>query len=302
NDLTDYQVLVELNSTNFNFAHAQTNGEDIRFTDVEGNLLSYWIEEWDAVNETAKVWVKVPSIPANGTVEIWLYYGNGEVTDASDGGATFEFFDDFSGIHTLADYTIVDDGTGYAPSDWELDTINKKIIQHSNIWSSIGDDHFGSAMLTGVNLANFEVRVETKEGDDDIIGLVFCYQDNSHFYHYSYTNDYSGRDAAGDDCTRGSYRWIGKDDDAICVSNLASDNNAPATTDIVEIKIRRYENVIKVFQDGVEILSATDATYGAGDIGLMTDGCAGGEFHPPFIIRKYTEPEPSVSIGGEETP
>ncbi|MCW7078186.1 MAG: hypothetical protein OCU22_03530, partial [Canidatus Methanoxibalbensis ujae] len=36
NNLTDYQVLVELNSTNFNFAHAQSNGEDIRFTNEEG--------------------------------------------------------------------------------------------------------------------------------------------------------------------------------------------------------------------------------------------------------------------------
>ncbi|MCW7078265.1 MAG: hypothetical protein OCU22_03930, partial [Canidatus Methanoxibalbensis ujae] len=36
NDLTDYQVLIELNSTNFNFAHAQSNGEDIRFTNEEG--------------------------------------------------------------------------------------------------------------------------------------------------------------------------------------------------------------------------------------------------------------------------
>ena len=52
-DLTDYQVLIELNSTNFDFTHAQTNGEDIRFTDANGNLLPYWIEEYDPVNETA---------------------------------------------------------------------------------------------------------------------------------------------------------------------------------------------------------------------------------------------------------
>jgi len=91
-DLTDYQVLIELNSSNFNFEHAQTNGEDIRFTDVSGNLLDYWIEEWDAVNERAKVWVKVPSIPASSSVEIYMYYGNNEITSASNGEATFEFF------------------------------------------------------------------------------------------------------------------------------------------------------------------------------------------------------------------
>ncbi|RLG66798.1 hypothetical protein DRN89_00090, partial [archaeon] len=94
-DLTDYQVLIELNSTNFDFSHAQTNGEDIRFADTDGNLLSYWIEEWDSVNKKAKVWVKVPSIPANSSVEIWMYYGNPKLTSASDGEATFDFFDDF---------------------------------------------------------------------------------------------------------------------------------------------------------------------------------------------------------------
>ena len=96
NDLSDYQVLIELNSTNFDFSHAQTNGEDIRFTDASGNLLSYWIESWDAVNETAKVWVKIPSIPANSSVVIWMYYGNPGLKSASDGYASFEFFEDLA--------------------------------------------------------------------------------------------------------------------------------------------------------------------------------------------------------------
>jgi len=88
-DLTDYQVLIELNSTNFDFTHAQTNGEDIRFTDTNGNLLDYWIEEWDSVNKKAKIWVKVPSIPADSSIEIFMYYGNPEITSASDASATF---------------------------------------------------------------------------------------------------------------------------------------------------------------------------------------------------------------------
>ena len=108
NDLTDYQVLIELNSTNFDFSHAQANGEDIRFTDANGNLLPYWIEEWDAVNESAKVWVKVPSIPANGSTEIWMYYGNPRLKSASDGEATFEFFDGFS-AYTLSVYGYSED-------------------------------------------------------------------------------------------------------------------------------------------------------------------------------------------------
>jgi len=75
-NLTEYQVLIELDSSNFDFTHAQTNGEDIRFIDAAGDSLDYWIEEWDSVNETAKIWVKVPSIPANSTVTIFMYYGH----------------------------------------------------------------------------------------------------------------------------------------------------------------------------------------------------------------------------------
>jgi len=95
-NLTDYQVPIELDNTNFDFTHTQTNGEDVRFTDVNKNFLDYWIEEWDAINETAKLWVKVPSIPANSSTMIYMYYGNSEAESASDSEATFEFFDDYN--------------------------------------------------------------------------------------------------------------------------------------------------------------------------------------------------------------
>jgi len=96
NNLSDYQVRIDLDATNFDFTHAQANGEDIRFTDASGNLLSHWIEEWDSVNKKAKVWVKAPSIPANSSVDIYMYYGSSAVDSASNGEATFAFFDDFN--------------------------------------------------------------------------------------------------------------------------------------------------------------------------------------------------------------
>lgn len=87
--------MVTLDSGNFP-TNAQTGGADIRFTDVSGtNELSYWIESWDYAGKNAKVWVKVPSIPAGATV-IRMYYGNPSAESWSNGDATFEFFDDFS--------------------------------------------------------------------------------------------------------------------------------------------------------------------------------------------------------------
>jgi len=95
NALSNYQVLVQLNSTNFDFSKAKPDGSDIRFVDEDDETkLSYWIEEWDSVNESAKIWVKVPSIPT-GEETIYLYYNNSGAVSESDGDTVFEFFDDF---------------------------------------------------------------------------------------------------------------------------------------------------------------------------------------------------------------
>jgi len=92
--LTDFQVLVELNSANFDFSKAKSDGSDIRFS-ADGEELNYWIGGWGAVGKNAKVWVKVPFIPASGEAKIKMCYGNPSANPVSDGDKVFEFFDDF---------------------------------------------------------------------------------------------------------------------------------------------------------------------------------------------------------------
>ena len=96
NILTDYQVFIGLMGDDFP-SKAKSDGADIRFTDTKGNGLSYWVEEWNSGTKEADIWVKVPSIPANGEAEIKMWYGNPSAGAVSDGGATFEFFDEFDG-------------------------------------------------------------------------------------------------------------------------------------------------------------------------------------------------------------
>ena len=97
-DATDYQVRIDLNGDNFNFGRASSDGSDIRFTKDDGTTpLNYWIESWDSANKKATVWVKVPNIPANGSIDIYVYYGNSSATSESDAEAVFDFFDDFEG-------------------------------------------------------------------------------------------------------------------------------------------------------------------------------------------------------------
>ena len=94
-DLSGYQVNILLDSSNFNFSQADPQGKDIRF-ESGGKQLNHWIESWDQATATASVWVKVPSIKANGQSEIKMYYGNSLAEDISNGASTFELFDDFS--------------------------------------------------------------------------------------------------------------------------------------------------------------------------------------------------------------
>ncbi len=91
--LKDYQVLLKFDPSNFP-DNAKPDGSDIRFTKFEKEL-DMWIEKYDPDKKTARIWVKFPEIPANGDINIKMYYGNEEASNVSDGEETLEFFDDF---------------------------------------------------------------------------------------------------------------------------------------------------------------------------------------------------------------
>ena len=91
--LSDYQVLVALEPSKFP-DKAKSDGSDLRFTE-DGKELSYWVEEYNVSAKTARIWVNVPNIAANGEAKVKMYYGNPDASAVSDGNATFVFFDDF---------------------------------------------------------------------------------------------------------------------------------------------------------------------------------------------------------------
>lgn len=93
--LTDYQIKIELNSTNFPFEKCRADGNDVRFLDSDGQPLDYWLESWAKSAKSATLWSKIPEIPASTDKLIWLVYGNSSMDSASNGDNTFEFFDDF---------------------------------------------------------------------------------------------------------------------------------------------------------------------------------------------------------------
>jgi len=132
-DLTDHQVKVVINTKWLvDNGYATPNGNEVRFTDSDGStLLSFW-RETDFNQIQTVYWVKVPSIPASTTKTIYIYYDEEltDVPDASDGDATFLFFDDF-----------------------DSDTLNEEKWAYSGAVSIVDDAkaHDGRAIQVGEN-------------------------------------------------------------------------------------------------------------------------------------------------------
>jgi autotransporter-associated beta strand protein len=108
----NFPLLVRLNSGNFDFAHAQSDGRDIRFAAANGMALAYQIEQWDAPTGTAAIWVKIPTINGNATQEIKMYWGNTGVASESNGAAVFNAENAYASVLHMNETGTVTDSVG----------------------------------------------------------------------------------------------------------------------------------------------------------------------------------------------
>jgi len=120
-NLTDFQVSISIGTSQLIAdGKMQTDCDDIRITDINGNLLPYWIEEnnpgCNSASGDTKIWLKANSLPTSGAT-IYAYYGNSSASNNENGDNVFEFFDDFK------------NGT----SKWTFETgVTASIITESN--------------------------------------------------------------------------------------------------------------------------------------------------------------------------
>jgi len=288
-DLSYYQVLIELNSSNFDFSHAQTNGEDIRFTDASGNLLDYWIEEWDSVNETAKVWVEVPSIPANSSVEIWMYYGNPTVASASDGEAVFEFFDDF------------DDG---------IYDLNKWIEPVGGLGTYVEENGYLELTVTGTD-APYRALTNTFTLSDGIIEqkIMFVYTNNVPHLMIFVRQPTDGTYGYGELTARGGTNDDLYLHDGTLKGNVSLGYDLDAyinTWFFMQFKLSGSNawGYIKNLKTGAETTTSITDFSTLVSPGRLGPGVWNAETTNRidwFRVRKFADPEPSVSVGAEET-
>ncbi len=93
-DATGYVNAVVKVPVTYN-SNMQSDFDDLRFTDASGTtLIPHWLEKYTASSD-ATVWVKVPLLATSTITSIYMYYGNGAVSDGSVGTTTFATFDNF---------------------------------------------------------------------------------------------------------------------------------------------------------------------------------------------------------------
>ena len=265
--LSDYQVLVELNTDNFDYSKANDDGSDLRFTNADNTVkYDYWIEKWNT-SGTSKVWVKVPSIPA-GDSTMYMWYGNSAASSESNGDNTFLFFDDF------------EDGT--------LDTNKWTVLkgtwseQDGYVKTTEGDvGHILRSTYTGDDYA-IETEVKAESGTHRTGGAATRIQDvNNYYRHY----------------LRGAYSKI----EIRRITSEQETTLAEATKTIHTYTRYRVTGAVygdnrKLKVNGDEI-SGTSTVFDSGYAGLYGNGTI---YFYWFAVRKYVETEPTTSVGNEE--
>ncbi len=103
NNLYGYAVAIPLDTATL-IAQGKMRSDcgDIRVLNSTGSEIPYWVELCNS--PYTKIWIKVPYLPANGLKQFYIYYGNPSATSLSNGTAVFDFFDDmetWSGWYAL---------------------------------------------------------------------------------------------------------------------------------------------------------------------------------------------------------
>ncbi len=266
--LTDYQILLQLSGSYLPVT--RSDGADIRFTDSNDKELPYWIEDY--TGGSARIWVKVPNIPANGQAKIKMYYGNPGAGAVSNGDNTFDFFDDASG--TFKNKWIDIDGNGS--------------------YSIIGGKQAISlnSATTNIRTLNYQmsgpIAIDAALYATEVITAIQYYQDSN-----PSTNE---RYQARIDVREGGYEYILKDGPFIgSFQDIFSSANTWISTRLTVDKNGNHQWYI----GGRLAAYATDTSYSNGYLVLNHHDTGSGAV-ANLRVRKYAFPEPMFALGAEQ--
>lgn len=275
--LIDFTVLVELDTeTLIKEGKMASDGSGIRFSDLSCEILPHYLESGINTDKT-KLWVKIPSIPAKESINIWMAYGNSSALDSSSGTDTFPFFDDF--ITPPINFSSCGDPTV---------EMNQQKLDIS--WSSAGVVSIISNKSFPVSeIYTAEMKVDST--NSSYPAIAWYSQKEGTGYSLYANNDYAG---IGKSNTSSSSEFCYPIDFASSTSPATSSDGIWGLTWIQD------EAIVGTFPTVQYPINSIDGTYKRTDDLVL---CAGTVGNGPGILildwiraRKYTNPVPVVTI------
>jgi len=97
-DLTDFPVFVDVTDDDL-LLHAQSDGDDIVFTNLSGAKLSHEIQLFDSGSGHLVAWVNIPFLSSLEDTVLYMYYGNSLAVNQEDVDGTWN--NDFKAVYHL---------------------------------------------------------------------------------------------------------------------------------------------------------------------------------------------------------
>ena len=88
-DLTDFPVLIDITDADL-ATYAQSNGDDLAFTDDNAMQLDHEIEFYDTGTGHVVAWVNVPDLSSTEATVLYLYFGNSTADNQEDVAGTWD--------------------------------------------------------------------------------------------------------------------------------------------------------------------------------------------------------------------
>jgi hypothetical protein len=290
---TDYQIGLYLNlSAQVSAGKIKIDLGDLRFTDSSGNALSYWIE--NATASAARIWVKMPSIPASpSTTTIYMYYGNPSATTTSNGTATFVFFDDFE---SYASGSAIDNQGGWitkrvgGSGEATVRLVNGRNHLHISSTNSFTTVDYPCS----VSNAGYALRIyEYGDNVGEAIGMSFT--DGQIIYDGDPYNGYK-MDWWG---WGGGYSKIIKKVSGTR-TELASISDSDTANVYHTLEFRWYGSSLQGYRDETLKISATDTYYTSQSHIQFHIWTPASRYIDWVLVRKHVSPEPTYSVGSEQ--
>jgi len=273
NNLTNYQVMIRLTSSWDGWSLVASDGSDIYFTDSSGNPLYFWIEKFDYANKNAIIWVKIPSIPANSTIRIYLRFGvlPNPYSSYRDGSNTFLFFDDFL-------------GTQLDTTKW---TNNGETVSLSNGIATISSSQTDARLVSVATFNDGILEAKIKQISNTDWGLIV--RAVSSLTGQLYLFRASGYDGANTvTFWKYSNGWVKLSSQSYTLPDWTADFHILSF-------IFSGSNLLGKIDYGTPTSTVTDTSYASCSVGFRVVG--GTSINVDWIrVRNYVSPEPSITI------